>query len=464
MIDHVAYLVLARAAGATLTPEEAITVLNVLPQHDSVIAAILSRGFKEYDPSLAVKHGHRQLLPHYPSHVLSDGLNKTLGVAATLGDLATLDLLWRLAGPATSAYFVWFEDFENCFIATAVKSGNAPVLEWIAHAAHTTNISVNWSLQPWNDAATAGHVNAILWAIDHGHVRQLECTSALLSSRSGDKSILDWWITIQPSREAVMAQLRGTNVLVNVSKAAAISVLDWWWDYTGSNLPEPASLARIADAALSSNSLSVIECWWSRFLAHRTPEHTFGLAHVTMSIARFKRLEILDWYYDHYNESKDYFPTSPENMSGLVFTIKSHTTLPVLQWAVEKCAELDGQKLKLTNGFLNWCASVGRTDLLDLVVRSMDYLDMEWSRDFVPRAISYGQVSTLAWFDCHQDLFPPLNVEYCSMFLTDAAHLDAVDVFTWWLAHGFFAARGIWQHVCVKAITSNARRVQIWLH
>ncbi|KAI9218275.1 hypothetical protein BC828DRAFT_389094, partial [Blastocladiella britannica] len=60
MIGHIAYLVLARAAGATRTPEEAIAILNVLSEYraPAVLDAALSRGFNEISPALAVKHGH----------------------------------------------------------------------------------------------------------------------------------------------------------------------------------------------------------------------------------------------------------------------------------------------------------------------------------------------------------------------------------------------------------------------
>ncbi|KAI9225043.1 hypothetical protein BC828DRAFT_401736 [Blastocladiella britannica] len=92
MIDHVALIILAHAASAALSPEEAIQVLHVLPQGDSTLSAVLSRGFLEYSPALAIKHGHGlALLPHYPGYILFDSLYKTLGAAGALGDLQVLD-------------------------------------------------------------------------------------------------------------------------------------------------------------------------------------------------------------------------------------------------------------------------------------------------------------------------------------------------------------------------------------
>ncbi|KAI9221751.1 hypothetical protein BC828DRAFT_414592 [Blastocladiella britannica] len=121
MIDDVAYLVLAHAAGATRSPEEAIHVLNVLPTYraPSVLAAALSRGFHEFCPSRAIKHGlGLALLPHYPFYMLFDNLSDTLEAAGARGDLPTIELLWKLAGPSTPGRQVWADGFG--FIAEAL--------------------------------------------------------------------------------------------------------------------------------------------------------------------------------------------------------------------------------------------------------------------------------------------------------------------------------------------------------
>ncbi|KAI9222480.1 hypothetical protein BC828DRAFT_396709 [Blastocladiella britannica] len=104
MIDHIVYLVLAHAAGAIRAPEEALLVLNVLPKDraPSVLAAVLSRDFKEFSPARAIKHGlGLVLLPHYPENILISGLHEILVAAAESGDLPTLQLLWQLAGLMT---------------------------------------------------------------------------------------------------------------------------------------------------------------------------------------------------------------------------------------------------------------------------------------------------------------------------------------------------------------------------
>ncbi|KAI9222431.1 hypothetical protein BC828DRAFT_420669 [Blastocladiella britannica] len=143
MIDHVLNVILAHAVGATFSPEEALVVLNVLPANraPSVLAAALSRGFKEFDPTLAIKHGFAlALLPHYPAHILFEHLNKTLVAAGILGDLPTVELLWKLAGPTTPGRIEWCNDFG--FLEELIKQGNLPVLEWFANAARTAGIPI----------------------------------------------------------------------------------------------------------------------------------------------------------------------------------------------------------------------------------------------------------------------------------------------------------------------------------
>ncbi|KAI9217511.1 hypothetical protein BC828DRAFT_390976 [Blastocladiella britannica] len=171
-------------------------------------------------------------------------------------------------------------------------------------------------------------------------------------------------------------------------------MLDWWWAYTGSKLPEPASFAQIANAALMSSSLPVVvEWWWARFLEHRTPEHTFG---TILHIENFHNTRILDWYCEHYNETPGHFTQKPEQSShDVIFTINRWADLPILQWAVDKCAVLDGQKLKLSEYFVNACISNGSVAMLDLIVHSMDVVIVDWSSKLLINAVKHGQLGGL---------------------------------------------------------------------
>ncbi|KAI9223988.1 hypothetical protein BC828DRAFT_395622 [Blastocladiella britannica] len=169
MIDHAAYIILARAADASHTPEEALTVLNVLPKSraPSVLAAVLSRGFLQHEPWLAVKHGHGlALLPHYPFHILFDAIRPTICAAGTLGSIAALDLLWQLLGPQSAARMVWFTASKRSMVNEAIRHGHVQVFGWVSRVASAAGIPVKWSSLIWSFAAQGGHTKIIHWAIE----------------------------------------------------------------------------------------------------------------------------------------------------------------------------------------------------------------------------------------------------------------------------------------------------------
>ncbi|KAI9222088.1 hypothetical protein BC828DRAFT_379375 [Blastocladiella britannica] len=214
------------------------------------------------------------------------------------------------------------------------------------------------------------------------------------------------------------------------------------------------AMAEISHAALLSQHFAVIGWWWTRFLEHRTLEHRFGMS--LFEVGRVCLASNLDWYWIHYLEIKDCFS------SGLIFTIRHQTTMPVLQWAVKKCRELGNQKLILRNVFVNWCARNGYLQMLDLALHSTDVAEIDWTRDVVSEAILFGQVKVLEWWDQNQDALPPQNLD-CSKHLFESARLDALDVLEWWCARGFPVAKSEWQQICVGAIGYNSRNTQIWL-
>ncbi|KAI9223306.1 hypothetical protein BC828DRAFT_376204 [Blastocladiella britannica] len=469
MIDHVAHIILSYAAGAALLPQDAVSILNVLPRHDSVLAAVLSRGFKEHDPALAVKHGHEHaLLPFYPTHVLFDDLPTTLKAAGARGDLPTIELLWRLAGPSTLGRLVWVED--DGFIEEVIKNGHLEVLKWIKHATSTAGIPFNWSSQSlWEEVALAGHTNLVSWAIAHKYLEDLHCWAAVLSTRCGDLKIVEWWISVQQDEKSVMEALEAPHALAEVSREGAIQTLDWWWAYTGSTFPEPAAFAEIVDAALFSHDTDAVEWWWTRFLEHRTPEHIFGNSNATKELESFKDVRILDWYWQRFRESRDrelgHFPLSIEQEGGshgLIFIVKWQTTLPILQWAVEKCRLLDGQKLRLEQRFLDTCVRGGFVHLLDLILCSTEVLKMDWSPEIVKNAVQYGQLGVLEWWERNQDLLPPQNLD-CAQSLYYATELDSVGAIAWQHARRFPFSDRDWKNILRRSIQHNSCEVQAWL-
>ncbi|KAI9216980.1 hypothetical protein BC828DRAFT_392291 [Blastocladiella britannica] len=355
---------------------------------------------------------------------------------------------------------------EHGFLDEAISHGRVSTLEWFSTAmARASNISIDWTMRPWDCAAEAGHTRVLMWAIAHGHFNEILPYQALLSTRDGDSCVMDYWVTKQQSKEAAMAALNDERILIAATKGGALKALDWWWAYTGSKLPEPTMFAKIADAALAGHSLAVVEWWWARFLEHRTPQHVFG--DELLEIGSFKTVDTLDWHWQHYHETKELLPTAsgPDNADphGLIFTMNGQTTLPILQWAIEKCKALDGQKLKLTDLFIGLCIRDGHVDQLDLALNSADVLDMDWPSDLVHKATLQGQANILEWWDRNQEQLLPQDWNQ-PLTLHWAAGADAVETFTWWQPHLQHMTKYDRWKVCTSVISSNARCVQVWLH
>ncbi|KAI9216701.1 hypothetical protein BC828DRAFT_409195 [Blastocladiella britannica] len=261
MIDHVSDIILAHAAGAARTPVEAISVLDALPTHraPSVLTAVLSRGFNEYQPSMAVKHGlGLALLPHYPRYILFDDIEDTLVISGACGDLLTIELLWQMAGPTTPCRPAWHAKYG--ILANAVEHGHLTVLEWVTRATRTAGVTeIDWLRFLWPMAATKGHAHILTWAIAQGHLTELSPYHVLLSTREGDPCIMDWWIASQPSKEAAMTELSNTRLIQNVTSMGALKTLDWWWENAvASLLPlNPKKMAML----LQRSQLTMME-WW----------------------------------------------------------------------------------------------------------------------------------------------------------------------------------------------------------
>ncbi|KAI9223778.1 hypothetical protein BC828DRAFT_402874, partial [Blastocladiella britannica] len=308
MIDHVSYLILAHAAGATFTPDEALMVLNVLPK-DRVPAA------------------------------------------AMLGSLPVLDLLWRLAGPLTLARMVWHSNLHSGFIAHAIENDQVQALDWFSGVTSAANIPVQWESRRWELAACEGHTRSLMWTIERGYMTELDCEAALLSTQSGNTSVVDWWIAQQPSKEVAMAALNSVEL---VQSTRSTKSLDWWWANAHSGgLPHLNSFADIVNNMLFRGDMDSIEWWWARFLEHRTPEHTFGSKRTATEIARYRQFAVMEWLWDHSHASGNHydptaFPFFSPDWHGIplqsIFSVYSPTSLPFLQWVVAKCAVL-GQRL-----------------------------------------------------------------------------------------------------------------------
>ncbi|KAI9219065.1 hypothetical protein BC828DRAFT_387030 [Blastocladiella britannica] len=483
MIEDVANPICAWAAGAASSPEEALAIMAVLPQNenDALLAAVLSRGFLEHHPRLAVKHGHAHLLPLYPHHILLHTLQATLETAATCGDLAAFQTLWQIAGPMTTTTLaggrlVWLNHLSSNFLDKAIQHGNISVLTWLTEAAATAHIPISWSHQlgAWNIAAEAGHIAVVVWGIDHGYITNLGARQALLSACNDDTTVLEWWIASQPSTEDAMVALNDTRLLESVSSsgAGAIKSLDWWWVHVAhsSEQPNPRAFVRMMGNVLCRSSIEVVEWWWTRFLAHRTPEHKFGPIRTIDAIHARSSVQVVHWLWDHSHERGAHwdpdlgafsFPPDWHDMSLQAdFAHLSHSSLSMVHWVVQTCLALD-QKLVVAQSFTSLCARGGHVDLLDYALRQGHPLVVEWTHDILTAAIQGGHLSVREWWERHRDGLSQQDLD-CSTQLAIAAHTDAVDVVQWH-ANRFPTSKRDWQHVCIEALRYNARRTQHWL-
>ncbi|KAI9222522.1 hypothetical protein BC828DRAFT_437520, partial [Blastocladiella britannica] len=219
-------------------------------------------------------------------------------------------------------------------------------------------------------SSSSGLVSLVLC---NNNGKSISALAAMISTRSNYLSIVEWWIAQQPSKEAALVELNDDqNFLPNLFRECDTNTLDWWWAHSSSKLPKPEFFAYPVDTVLASHSLEVVEWLWSQFLEYCTPGHTFGK--YPCSITAFDSVNLLDWYWQHFQAPKELFPHSDSELHGISFKIDNRTTLPILQWAVNKCAELGDQKLTLAERFINLCRFFGDADLLDLLLHSKDLL------------------------------------------------------------------------------------------
>ncbi|KAI9220849.1 hypothetical protein BC828DRAFT_405449 [Blastocladiella britannica] len=263
MIDDVAHKILAHAAGTTFSSEEVLMVLNVLPPDSSVLALVLSRGFLEYAPSTAIKHGHGlALLSHYPRRVLFDDFEDTIAEAAKLGDLRDITKLWEIAGPATVGRAGWLKGTKTSLLAVARMHGHL-------------------------NAAEAGQAKVLSWGLDRGYLGELTVDDALLSAMTGNVALLERWFTSQSDTATATASIKRSDLvavsttiaptgftidfitdfasnldmsgLLRAPSMASITAVLWWCVQTGAKYKSllPLSTEQWLDKPLSSSILLV---------------------------------------------------------------------------------------------------------------------------------------------------------------------------------------------------------------
>ncbi|KAI9216034.1 hypothetical protein BC828DRAFT_394351 [Blastocladiella britannica] len=475
MIDHVASRILAHAAGSTSSPEESLTILNVLLRHDSVLAAVLSRGFKEFSPPSAIKHGYAvRLLPCYPRLILVGTLKDTITSAAKFDALPALVKLWELAGPKTVGRAVWLMADSLEFLETAVRHGRLSILEWFDGVARAANITVPWSEVSWENVAVHGHVTVLCWALERRYLDHITPDYALLSASTGDITLLEQWIASQPSKVAAMAVLTQSEEYETFFQTASVATLDWWWIRLAdsSQLPEPDMLVLIFQTSLCGKDMAVVEWWWSRFLAHKTPQHTCIGSVAILRHGWGLSLEGAQWLWRH----SHYTGTNWDaDLKAFEFASDWHDvrlpmaafrsqkpTLALLEWWVAKCIVMK-RKLSISSSLIGIWARTGQVEALTYLIHSpKDQLEIDWGEYLVAIALHSMQLNVLQWWDAYCDKLPPQQLD-CSSYLQYAS-IDDANVLEWWHAR-FFASTPAddWQAACTSAIVNNARAVQQWL-
>ncbi|KAI9221864.1 hypothetical protein BC828DRAFT_397153 [Blastocladiella britannica] len=469
MIDHVAHIILAHAASATCTPEQVIAVLNVLPQQqdDSVLPAVLSRGFGEFRPAATARRGHVQLLPHYPSHVLANNLSDTLATAARVGALPVLVKLWEIAGPTSLGRSVWFRHGYGGYLDMAVSHGHVHILEWLID---DICVPLKWDFVYFITAIRQGHLDVIRWALARGYLANTSLSFAARFAVKGDLSLLEEYAVLHPN----LAAMESEQLLRELSGWGHANALEWWWETMANRceLPEPAAFAKITYSAIANGYFKEVQWWWDRFLEFRTPAHKFGpLTDDTSHLLSVSRVEVAEWLWQHSHESGthwdstlDAFSFSPdwkEIMS--VNNTLSRTFLPsapYLQWMVDKCFVI-GKKLRLEPEFVPELVRHGHVDHLNVILGSVDKISFEWGERLICTAIGAAQFNVVKWWEANRDALPQqtMILVSCAAGMAKDDNLELVE----WCHTNMRHNRLGWQWVCMSAIQHNSRKIQSWL-
>ncbi|KAI9218845.1 hypothetical protein BC828DRAFT_399304 [Blastocladiella britannica] len=440
MIGHVAYLVLAHAAGATRTPENALVVLNVLPATRSPLAltAVLSRGFNEFQPRLAVKYGHAlALLPHYPPHILYANLDETMMTAAKLGDLPALQPLWKLAGPDMCGQPLWVHTDKDRILDLAINAGHVHVMEWLNQVTKATDLDLGWQHVKWEKPAENGQYHML----QRGHLPALTPFIAIASTEHGDTLYISDWLVDQPDKPVAVVAIKRARNYFMILHYASVSTLDWWWTHIaqGTELPSPPLFAQIVESCCHKKDPAYLDWWWTRFLQHRTPKHTFGLpglhahssgTHWDPSMANTFELAP-DW---HDLEL-------PEMDSFTCCSLATET----LQWWIEKCSLL-GRKLVVPLRYVRNC----NLKHLKCILALCDELETEASKADIETLLEKARLRSaqrppqISWWRFTDSDMEDLKAQYEKELPQDQLKRR--------------------QKVCNNAILFNISTVQNWLH
>ncbi|KAI9216796.1 hypothetical protein BC828DRAFT_392763 [Blastocladiella britannica] len=518
MIDDVADLILAWAAGTIVSPAEAIPVLHVLPsaRSPSVLTAVLSRGFLEFNPpALAHVAADAQnlicFLYSFPRHILFAHLGITLGAIATSSTaLPIIQWLWHhAAGPATLGRMFWLDTSYTGVLAMATAHGWVGLVDWVLAQSKKAGLRSleYWPRHLWLRAAAHGRTETIEWALDRGYLAELDFDLVLaavsgFSPDTGGILVLERWCAEQQKQpgdgQVIMDLQQQHDLCAAASTAGSVAALDWWWQHIADpDRPlDPVLFAAIVDTALESGHVPVIQWWWTRFLAVRSlpaldgSTYQFGSANAVTSAMWSGRLDVVQWLWNQsHRTGKSWdvasataadlfaFPSDwshvlkHEQRPKVPYYWSDTESIPLVRWWINTLYDHHHHATSvvvpdlLVARYVRHGRVAGLDSLLDLSTDNT--VQVEWPADLVAKAVEWVQVGVLEWWDRNhaRPMLPSISTgRGLAKLLSNAIRADAVDVVEWWHARRTSPeTENEWQQVAVLAVEYNARHVQAWL-
>ncbi|KAI9219192.1 hypothetical protein BC828DRAFT_386757 [Blastocladiella britannica] len=473
MLAPVADQVLAHAACRLLDfDHHALAILHVLPRNplllSDTLAAILSRQFPQISPSMMASHP--PLLRHAPrSLVVRTGID-LLESAALSGNVASLTLCWKilqgsdLCCTETAWLLVDMGLIGNHLeiLDALVTLGSLDFTHWRWQLAWiygfkfgSTVACLEWGLKhgtlelPPADrvvcgAIERGHLQAVVWAIDHANVNKQQLlaspeTSNALIRATADQHlpVLDWWwAECRKSSPDTwpLASADDYALMVNCAFATgSVEMVEWWWQKhprsMGGDGPVWFGSSRAIQAAMQSNSVAVVQWLWGTWHAHRsafacdwpTALASGGFPHCAGPV----ELAVVQWWAGKIARNAMDLPAEQK---------------PQLEWTLQQTETcLSTAPASLT--VLDWLWDQEQNQMTAPVK-----VRVQWSWSPYRFAVSSRRVSALDWVWEHRDWLPNLDTAdgvyplcgMCSQPREDD-YVDGTDMrvamMQWWNEH-----------------------------
>ncbi|KAI9220183.1 hypothetical protein BC828DRAFT_406043 [Blastocladiella britannica] len=274
MIRDVANHVFAYAAANAPDRDAALAILHVLPGAGyGVTDAVLSLGFPEFLPALAVKHGHAHLVSRYPRSLLTDCFSDVFGAAAARSDFTTLNWLYLHFGPTSLCHAEWSP---SLLLTRVTAGGRNDVLDWyhalsgVPKLRHSDIELMAYSI------VTGEHMSVLAWLNEH-QCRFLNINIITEACQYGKLAVLQW-VWSQPTAPSIAdpadlyhAQERALRCATDEGH---VSVLEWMDQHFGPGMVDSMQsqdIESLIDGAFGSGHAAAVEWWWNRWQRH--PNH-----------------------------------------------------------------------------------------------------------------------------------------------------------------------------------------------